>query len=80
MFIEFGAPGAPTDLVTLTRLVHGLIVEDVATCIAATIDPARTDCAVATGILVHGPQGRDHIWPGEVYVILGGVRQDLALG
>jgi hypothetical protein len=74
------AVGTPVDLVTLTRTLHDVIADDLARLLQATVDPGRTDYAVATGILVHGPQGRDHTWPGQLYVVMGGQRSDLALG
>ncbi|MFN2115528.1 MAG: hypothetical protein ACK2T6_07415 [Anaerolineae bacterium] len=66
------------DLVELTIAAHDEIAARLSGDLAAGVDTARDDCAVATGVLVHGPGGRSYVWPGYLYAVVEGRRHDLA--
>jgi hypothetical protein len=71
--------GEVPDLVTLTKLTHDAIREDLERTIGQTVDPAKSDCAVLTGVNVHGPDA-GYVWPGALYAVVSGKRVELALG
>ena len=63
-------------LITLTYLAHAVIREDLERMIALTVDPARSDYAVLTGIQIHGPDGADYVWPGTLYAVVSAQRYE----
>lgn len=72
--------GQVPGLVELTRLAHEAIREELERMIKLTINPSmRIDYAVLTGINIHGPERLDYIWPGVMYAVVKGKRQDLQL-
>jgi len=64
--------GVAPDLVDLTKVAHEAIVGDAGRMLERAIDTEVADYAVATGVQIHGPGGRDYIWPGVLYVVAGG--------
>ncbi len=72
--------GEIPDLISLTKLTHETILEDLERMISLTVDPTRSDYAVLSGIQVHGPEKVNYIWPGLVYTVIAGQRHDLPLG
>ncbi len=70
--------GNVPDLVSLTRIAHEVIREDLERLLAATVDAAQSDYAVLTGIQVHGPDRAQYVWPGEMYAVVGGRKTRLA--
>jgi len=69
----------PPDLATLTRLLHKVIVEDLTRQLTQVHDETGGDHALVTGILIHGPDGHDHVWPGPSYAVVRGDRTTLAV-
>ncbi len=67
------------DLVQVTRLARRAIDEDLARLAGDEIDAARADWAVFTGIQIHGPGGRELVWPGSAYAVIAGQRRELNL-
>ena len=65
--------GPVADLPTLTELVRGLAVEELVRQVGVLErdDPAGTDLAVVSGIVVHGPDG-DRVAVRDAWVRLGG--------
>lgn len=62
--------GDVPDLISLTRLAHLAITEDLERMIGLTVDSANSDYAVFTGIQVHGPQNTNYIWTGAHYAVV----------
>lgn len=67
----------PSDLVDLTYTAHDAVVADLEHLIALMLDPAVCDYAVLTGIQIHGPARRHHVWPGRAYAVINGQRHTL---
>jgi hypothetical protein len=59
-------------ILSLTRIAHGVILEEVERMIHLTVDPTRSNYGVFTGIQIHAPEGRHFVWPGVAYVVMGG--------
>jgi len=76
VFSEDGSHALPT-LKDLTNLTHEVIVEDLETLISQVVDTKSMDYAVLTGIMVHAPNGKSFIWPGQVYAHVEGKRVPL---
>jgi len=68
---RFSADEKP-DLLGLTFAAHDAIVEDTRRLLALVMDTERADYAIATGITVHGPTGREYVWPGALCVVARG--------
>eukprot|EP01130_Rhizamoeba_saxonica_P004789 TRINITY_DN1948_c0_g1_i2.p1 TRINITY_DN1948_c0_g1~~TRINITY_DN1948_c0_g1_i2.p1 ORF type:complete len:282 (+),score=57.24 TRINITY_DN1948_c0_g1_i2:361-1206(+) len=69
--------GSIPDLLTLTRVCHKLILEQIENLIQVTIDASIDDYAVLSGIQIHGPKGSNFFWPGSMYLFSNGERIDL---
>ena len=65
------------DLVTLTKIAYGVIVEDFEHIIGLTVDTAVSDYAILSGIQIHGPDKDQYIWPGASYVVKDGQREEM---
>ena len=72
-----GLDGNAHDLLSLTCSAHDVIREDLERIVATTVDPAKADHAVVTGVQIHGPGGRNYIQPRVAYAVVGGKRQQL---
>ena len=70
--------GDVPDLLSLTRIAHGVILEELERMIHLTVDPTRSDYGVFTGIQIHAPEGRHFVWPGAAYVVMDGKRVSLS--
>ena len=64
--------GEVPDLLSLTRIAHEVILEDLERMIQLTVDPMRSDYGVFTGIQIHVPEGRHFVWPGTAYAVKEG--------
>jgi len=62
--------GEVPDLVTLTKLTHEIIVEDLKKMIELTVKPTKSDVAVLTGIQIHARENMSYVWPGMLYVVV----------
>jgi hypothetical protein len=60
------------DLLSLTKITHTVILEELERMIQLTVDPTRSDYGVFTGIQIHAPEGRHFVWPGAAYVVKDG--------
>jgi len=69
--------GDRPDLVTLTKMAHTVIREDLERMIQLTVDSASFPYAVFTGIQIHGPNNQTWIWMDTPYVIAQGIRENL---
>ena len=61
--LEWGS--APT-LAGLTRHAHTAALEYVRELASATLDSKRCDYVIVSGVLIHGSNGQDRFWPGEM--------------
>ena len=57
--------GDVPDLLSLTRIAHDVILEELERMIHLTVDPTRSDYGLFTGIQIHAPEGRHFVWPGR---------------
>ena len=71
--------GAIPDLVELTKIAYEVILEDLEGLIEETVDTTTSDYAVVSGIQVHGPDNEQLVWPGEMFVVKNGQRDQLIL-
>lgn len=67
----------PTDLVTLTKVAHRVIREDLERMIQLTEDSSVFPYAVFTGVQIHGPGNQTWIWTDTPYVMSDGSRETL---
>lgn len=66
------------DLLELTKITRKAIQTDLENVIKKVVDKSKSDYALITGIQIHIPDG-NYIWPAECYVVVNGVRQEIAL-
>ena len=71
--------GANPDLLELTQLVRLEALETLERMITLTVDLANADYALFNGVQIHGPGNRTLVWPAVSYVVVDGVRSELAL-
>lgn len=69
--------GHVPDLLELTKITRKAIQTDLEHAIEKIVDTSKSDYAVITGIQIHAPDG-NYIWPAESYVVINGVKQELA--
>ena len=67
------------DLVSLTKLAHTIIVDELEKLITAGLQSSNSKYAVLTGIQIHNLQESDYIWPGKMYTMIDGERQEITL-
>jgi Limiting CO2-inducible proteins B/C beta carbonyic anhydrases len=70
--------GDVPDLLSLTKIAHGVILEVLERMIQLTVDPTRSDYGLFTGIQIHTPEGRHFVWPGAAYAVMSGSRLSLS--
>lgn len=70
--------GEIPDLVTLTKIAHNVIREDLERMIQLTVDSNSVPYAVFSGIQIHGPGNQTWIWIDTPYVVAKGARITLA--
>ena len=70
--------GDVPNLLALTRIAHGVILEELERMIQLTVDPTRSDYGLFTGIQIHTPDGRHFVWPGAAYVVMDGKKLTLS--
>ena len=70
--------GDVPNLLSLTRIAHAVILEELERMIQLTVDPTRSDYGVFTGIQIHAPEGRHFVWPGTAYVVKDGKKVSLS--
>lgn len=64
------------DLVEVTHAAHDVIRADLVRMIELTVDPAKADYAVFTGVKIHGPDG-GYVQPRDAWAVVGGVQTKL---
>ena len=69
--------GEIPNLLSLTRIAHAVILEELERMIRLTVDPARSDYGLFTGIQIHTPEGRHFVWPGSGYAVVDGKHLNL---
>ncbi len=67
------------DLVALTKIACGAILDDLEHMVALTVDASVSDYAILNGIQIHGPDRQQFIWPDAMYVMKNGKREALIL-
>ncbi|MFQ5651249.1 MAG: hypothetical protein ACE5IY_15025 [bacterium] len=67
------------DLVALTKIAYEVILEDLGHLVELTVDTAVSDYALLCGIQIHGPDKQLVVWPGAMYVVINGQRDELVL-
>ena len=67
------------DLVTLTKIAYEVILEDLEHLVDETVDTSVSDYAILSGIQIHGPERAQYIWPGAMYVVKNGIREQIEL-
>jgi hypothetical protein len=72
--------GDVPNLLSLTRIAHDVILEELERMIHLTVDPTRSDYGLFTGIQIHVPEGRHFVWPGAAYVVMDGKQLSLSGG
>eukprot|EP00873_Tetraselmis_striata_P012561 jgi/Tetstr1/432825/TSEL_022176.t1 len=83
-----GIPVSQLDLDTLTLLAEEAITKDLEALIAESVDPARADYAVVTGVQIHNwaldftdeEPNLEFVQPRSAYVVVGGERVELNIG
>ncbi len=68
---------ADADLFEVTRRLRELMVQDVRTLVDRVSSPHAADVAIVSGVLVHGPDGLDHVEPAESWTRVAGVETTL---
>lgn len=71
--------GDVPSLVTLTKIAHDAILEDLEQMIALIADTDVCDIAVLTGIQIHGADGQNYVCPGTLYVVVNGEKKVISL-
>lgn len=71
-------PGAPVDLLELTRVARKVVLDDFERALASGIDTGHCDYALLSGIQVHAARA-NHIWPATFYAVLGGKKLEIQL-
>ncbi|MFN3197703.1 MAG: hypothetical protein ACE366_04705 [Bradymonadia bacterium] len=71
--------GETPDLAGLTHKAHEVILGDLERMIRLTVNPNTADYAVMTGVQIHGPEGKQYVWPGKTYAVVKGDRHELSL-
>ncbi|MEM9488461.1 MAG: hypothetical protein AAGC55_04925 [Myxococcota bacterium] len=71
--------GETPELLHTTRLAYQAITEDLERAIGKTVDTAKADYAVFTGIQLHIRGRANLIWPGTLYAVVDGERTALKL-
>ncbi len=74
-----GLQGKPADLVELTRLAQRTACADLEYTLDKVIDPAASDYAILSGILIHGPSKRQEIWPETMYACIAGKKVEIKI-
>ena len=69
--------GEIPDLVTLTKIAHTVILQDLERMIQLTVDSSSVPYAVFSGIQIHGPDNQTWIWSDMPYVVAAGIRKVL---
>jgi hypothetical protein len=67
------------DLVTLTKIAYEVILEDLEHLVDETVNTSVSDYAILSGIQIHGPERAQYIWPGAIYVVKNGIREQIEL-
>jgi hypothetical protein len=70
--------GDVPNLLSLTRIAHEVILEELERMIRLTVDLTHSDYGLFTGIQIHTPDGRHFVWPGAAYVVMGGKQLNLS--
>lgn len=70
--------GDVPNLLSLTRIAHEVILEELERMIRLTVDLTHSDYGLFTGIQIHAPEGRHFVWPGAAYVVMGGKQLNLS--
>ena len=60
--------GEKPDLMKVTKVTHEIMIDDFQRLIEVS-DKEPFDYALLTGILVHGPNDKNYVWPGEFYAV-----------
>jgi hypothetical protein len=64
---------------TLTKIAYRVILEDLEHLVELTLDTSVSDYAILSGIQIHGPDKEQYTWPGVMYVVINGQREEMVL-
>jgi hypothetical protein len=67
--------GEKPDLVRITKITQEIITEDLERLIKVSEKPPF-DYAVLTGIMIHGPQEPNYVWPQTFYAVTSDDRKN----
>lgn len=71
--------GDVPDLVTLTKLAHEVILEDLEKMLELTLNPDKSDYAVLTGVQLHGRDNVNYVWPSVLYAVVNQQKHEIRL-
>jgi hypothetical protein len=72
-------PGTTPSLLELTHVAREAILADLERLIGLTVETAKADYAVLSGVQIHGPDENSYVWPATLYAVVGGERCELSL-
>lgn len=66
-----------TGLIELTKIAHRASLSDLENLAGTVFNPETDDCAILSGVQVHGASGKSYVWPGSSAVIIRGRRSEI---
>jgi hypothetical protein len=69
--------GKVPDLVELTYAAYDVIKKTTRETAAAAINPKTCEYVIIAGVQIHGPDGKNFFWPGEITKFADGKETDL---
>lgn len=65
------------DLIELTKIAHRASLSDLESLAGTVFNPETDDCAILSGVQIHGPAGAGYVWPGASSVVIRGRRSEI---
>ena len=65
------------DLIELTKIAHRASLSDLESLAGTVFNPETDDCAILSGVQIHGPGGAGYVWPGSSSVVIRGRRSEI---
>ena len=69
--------GKVPDLVELTYAAYDVIKKTTRDTAAAAVNPQTCEYVIIAGVQIHGPDGKNFFWPGEITKFADGKETDL---
>ncbi len=70
--------GEKPDLKTITKVTHEIMIDDFERLIEVS-DKEPFDYALLTGVLIHGPNETNYVWPGTFYAVHANSKERIEL-